>query len=161
MTGRIFQLATSPGGVPKLPIPEAQVAELGIVGDRQKHARFHGGPNRALCLFSLELIQKLQGEGHPIYPGSTGENVTISGVRWDVLCAGTQLLFGDEVIVELTDVTDPCRQIASSFIDRKFKRLDVPGEMRWYCRVLRQGTLRVAQPVRIIGSDERVRQRIA
>ncbi len=33
MSSRIFQINTSPGGVPKLPIREAGVSELGLVGD--------------------------------------------------------------------------------------------------------------------------------
>ncbi|MBP8251701.1 MAG: hypothetical protein KAX40_05015, partial [Herpetosiphon sp.] len=76
----IFQINMSKGGVPKTPIHEAQVNELGIVGDVQKDKRYHGGPNRALCLFALELIQQLQAEGHPIYSGSTGENITTQGL---------------------------------------------------------------------------------
>jgi len=155
MTGHIFHIARSDGGAPKFPISHAEVGELGLVGDRQAHPKIHGGPERALCLFSLEVILKLQGEGHPIYPGSTGENVTISGLRWNTLCEGTQLLLGDEVFVELTRTAEPCKQIRASFKDGDYKRLAVPGEMRWYCRVLRGGTLRVAQPVRIIGSDDR------
>lgn len=155
MTGHIFHISRSDGGVPKYSVPEAQVGALGLAGDRQKHTKFHGGPDRALCLFSLAVILKLQAEGHPIYPGSTGENVTISGLRWTTLSPGTQLLLGDEVFVELTRTAEPCKQIAASFLDRDFKRLEVPGEMRWYCRVLRGGTIRVAQPVRIVGSDDR------
>jgi MOSC domain-containing protein YiiM len=158
MTGRIFQLSRSDGGVPKHAVREAEVSEHGMRGDRQEHTKIHGGPERALCLFSLELIEKLQAEGHPIYPGSTGENVTISGLRWAMLMPGTQLLLGDEVFVELTRPTTPCSQIAESFLGGDFKRLQVPGEMRWYCRVLRGGTLRVAQHVRIIGSDDRDRR---
>lgn len=161
MTARIFQLSRSDGGVPKLAVREAHVGPNGMAGDRQEHTKIHGGPDRALCLYALEMIEKLQAEGHPIYPGSAGENVTISGLRWDTLMEGTQLLLGDEVIVELTWTTEPCKQIAASFHDRDFKRLAVPGEMRWYCRVLREGTLRVAQPVRIVGGDERFGQRIA
>jgi MOSC domain-containing protein YiiM len=147
VTARIFQLACSAGGVPKLAVREAIAGELGLEGDRQQHAKIHGGPDRALCLFALELIELLQAEGHPIYPGSTGENVTISGLDWKLLAAGTRLALGPEVIAELTWEADPCKQIAESFVRRKFTRLGTPGEMRWYARVVRGGTLRVAQPV--------------
>jgi MOSC domain-containing protein YiiM len=149
VTGRIFQLSRSAGGVPKLAIQEAQVHELGLEGDKQRNLKVHGGPNRALCLFALEVIVKLQAEGHPIYPGSTGENVTIVGLDWAALRGGTRVQLGD-VIVELTVVADPCKQIAASFIDRAFKRLDVPGDTRWYCRVVQTGALRVAMPVRVL-----------
>jgi MOSC domain-containing protein YiiM len=150
MAGRIFQLSRSDGGVPKLSVLEAEVGELGLAGDRQTHTKIHGGPNRALCLYSLELIEKLQAEGHPIYPGSTGENVTISGLDWAALSAGTRIALGDQVIVELTWTSEPCKNIAASFIDRRFKRLEEPGEMRWYCRIVQGGMLRVAMPVRVL-----------
>jgi MOSC domain-containing protein YiiM len=145
--GRIVQLARSDGGVPKLAITEAHAGKLGLEGDRQIHTKHHGGPDRALCLFSLEVIEALQAEGHPICPGSTGENVTIAGLDWAALTAGTRIALGDEVIVELTKEADPCKQIAASFAGRKFHRLEVPGQMRWYCRVLKPGLLRVDMPV--------------
>ena len=146
----IFQLARSGGGVPKHSIPEAEVGELGIVGDVQTHTKIHGGPERALCLFALEVIERLQREGHPIYPGSTGENVTIAGLDWSALQSGTRIALGDSVVVELTRTAEPCKTIAASFIDRKHKRLEAPGEMRWYCRIVRGGTLRPAMPVRVL-----------
>ena len=147
MTARIVQLAISNGGVPKTPVLLATVTELGLVGDKQKHAKFHGGPLRALCLYSLELIEKLQAEGHPIYPGSTGENVTISGLEWSALATGTRIALGEEVEIELTTEADPCKTIAESFANRNFKRLAEPGEMRWYCKVLKAGALRVGDAV--------------
>jgi MOSC domain-containing protein YiiM len=150
MTGRIFQLSRSAGGVPKHSVPEAAVHELGLEGDKQRNLKVHGGPERALCLFSLEVISKLQAEGHPIYPGSTGENVTIAGLDWTALAAGTRLQLGDAVVVALTRPADPCKNIAASFIERTFKRLGVPAEMRWYCRIVQTGMLRVAMPVRVV-----------
>lgn len=149
-TARIVQLARSDGGVPKLAITEAHVGKLGLEGDRQIHTKIHGGPDRALCLFSLEVIEALRAEGHPISPGSTGENVTIAGLDWAALTSGTCLALGDDVVVELTREAEPCKQIGDSFVGHKFKRLEVPGQMRWYCRVLTSGLLRVEMPVVVI-----------
>lgn len=149
MTGRIVQLARSDGGVPKLAISEAHAGALGLEGDRQIHTKHHGGPEKALCLFSREVIDVLRAEGHPITPGSTGENVTIEGLDWAALHTGTRIALGDEVVVELTKEATPCKQIADSFAGRKFDRLGVPGQMRWYCRVLVPGLLRVGTSVRV------------
>ena len=105
---RIFQLSTSRGGVPKLAVREARVTTLGLEGDGHAHPKIHGGPERALCLYSLEVIAALQAEGHPIFPGSTGENVTITGLPGTSLAAGVRLALGAEVIVELTRIASPC-----------------------------------------------------
>src|SRR5262245_26341711 len=80
-TGHIHSINISPGGVPKLPIKEAVITPLGIEGDGHNDWRNHGGPNAALCLFTLETIQRLQAEGHPIFPGSVGENITLEGIE--------------------------------------------------------------------------------
>ncbi len=153
MTARIFQLAISPGGVPKQAVRSAVVGELGLEGDGHNEAADHGGPERAICLYSLERIAALQAEGHPIWPGATGENVTVVGLDWSALATGTQLALGGEVIVELTECTPPCRSIMYAFADLKFSRISEkahPGWSRYYSKIVRGGTLRVAQPVTII-----------
>ncbi|HYO99097.1 MAG TPA: MOSC domain-containing protein [Pyrinomonadaceae bacterium] len=154
--GYIYQLNCSNGGVPKLPVEEAQLTPTGLVGDRQRYPLIHGGPQRALCLYSLEVIEALQAEGHPIRPGSIGENVTVAGLDWASLAPGCRLALGDEVVIELTSYATPCRKIRGSFEDGKFKRVSQKqhaGEARLYARVIRTGKLAVGQRVRLLGGD--------
>jgi len=151
MAARIFQLNTSRGGVPKLPVREATIETNGLVGDVQKHTKIHGGPTRAVCLYSLERILELQAEGHRIYPGSIGENITTVGVPWTVLEAGQRWAVGG-VILQLVKPTDPCKNIAASFIGGDFKRVDhrndaPPGWARWYASVERGGVVCVGDPI--------------
>lgn len=151
--GRIFQLNRSDGGVPKLAVREAWLAPTGLEGDRQRDLRFHGGPERALCLYSLEHILELQNEGHAIFPGSSGENVTVVGLDWARLEPGSRLALGDEALVEVTRYTTPCKNIADSFADRDFARISHkqhPGYSRVYARVLQPGRLAVGQTVRLV-----------
>ena len=157
MLARIFQLNTSPGGLPKLAVREAVVTELGLVGDDHKFPDIHGGPERALCLFSLDRILELQGEGHSIFPGAVGENVTISGLDWDRVTPGQRLALGEEVRIEITTYTSPCNSIENAFAGGKYQRISQkvhPGYSRVYARVLRPGHLTVGQTVRLLnGSD--------
>lgn len=157
MTGRIFQLNTSPGGVPKLAVREGLVNELGLAGDDHRFPDIHGGPERALCLYSLERILELQAEGHPIFPGAVGENVTVSGLDWAALKPGIKLALGNEVVVEITSYTTPCNTIPASFLDGKFQRISQkvrPGWSRVYARVLQGGRLVTCQPVRVLNGDQ-------
>lgn len=155
MSGRIFQLSRSGGGVPKLAVREAMLTAEGLEGDWQRNRRYHGGPERALCLFALERILELQGEGHPVFPGSVGENVTTVGLDWGRLQPGARLALGDEAVVEISSYTSPCKIIAASFIGGDFTRISQkvhPGESRLYARVLRPGRLAVGQSVAVINN---------
>ncbi|MDQ1522311.1 MAG: hypothetical protein QOE47_235 [Pyrinomonadaceae bacterium] len=149
----IHQLNCSDGGVPKLPVAEAQLTETGLDRDRQRVPFIHGGTQRALCLYSLEVIEALQAEGHPIYPGSIGENVTVAGLVWSQLAPGCRLALGDEVVVEITSYANPCRAIRASFDGGTFKRASQKqhaGESRLYARVIRTGRLAAGQTVRLL-----------
>ena len=140
----IFQINISPGGVPKTPVHSAKVSESGIEGDRQKHTEIHGGIERALCVYSLERIIKLQEEGHPIFPGSSGENITIAGLDWGLIKPGIKLKLGPEVKIEFTRPTTPCKTIRPSFSDNNSNRIHDelnPGWSRYYARVLNAGTI--------------------
>lgn len=150
--GRILQINISRGGVPKHPVEQATVTSEGIAGDYQRDQRNHGGPMRALCLYTIEEIQRLQAEGHPIVPGSSGENITLERIDLAALTPGTRLALGDEVEIELTSYTAPCENIAASFTDGDFTRISHklhPGESRIYARVLHGGMLTPRQTARI------------
>ncbi|MBC7911279.1 MAG: MOSC domain-containing protein [Pyrinomonadaceae bacterium] len=156
MNGRIFQLNCSDGGVPKLPVREAVLTPTGLIGDRQAHPSIHGGPERALCLYALEQILALQAEGHPIYPGSVGENVTVTGLDWNALEPGSRLALGDEVLIEITSYAGPCQNIKASFAAGEFQRISQkthPGEARLYARVLQTGRLAIGQPIVLLKSN--------
>ena len=151
MGARVEQVNVNPeGGVPKLPVPQAFVSVFGVEGDLQRDIMFHGGPFRAVSLFSLELILALQAEGHPIAPGSTGENLTISGLDWSRLSPGDHLRAGNEVVLQLTDYAAPCTTIVDSFLHWNVTRIAQqvhPGWSRLYAAVLEEGIVRPGDPV--------------
>jgi MOSC domain-containing protein YiiM len=145
MNASLAHIYLSTGGVPKLPVPQAKVTIDGLVGDWQRNRKYHGGPDRAVCLWSAELIEMLQAEGHPIGPGTTGENLTITGLDWATLRAGSRLQIGP-VQLEVTDYAAPCRTIAHCFKARRYGRISQsshPGTSRLYARVLQGGELRI------------------
>ena len=156
-SSRIVQISVSPGGVPKRAVPAVRVTLLGLEGDAQRNRELHGGPDRALCLFSQERIRALQAEGHPITPGSIGENVTVEGVDWNAVTPGACLLLGEDVVAQVTRYTSPCLNIAASFHDRDSSRVSQkrhPGDSRVYARVLREGFVTPGDPVRLLSEDE-------
>jgi MOSC domain-containing protein YiiM len=147
--GVVHSINISKGGVPKRPRDSCFVSVNGLQGDRQRDLRYHGGPDRAVCLYSLDLIQALQSEGHSITPGSIGENLTVEGVDWSRMVPGARLEVGAAVI-QLTDYAAPCSNIAPSFQRRQYVRVNQKvngGWSRLYARVLTEGTVRVGDSV--------------
>ena len=133
----------SPGGVPKLPIERARVSPAGVEGDRQRFLEFHGGPERAVSIYSFDLIEALRKEGHPIGVGTTGENLTLAGLDWSLVVLGATLRIG-EAEVEITAYASPCRTIAGSFIGRRMGRISEVNHRGWsrvYARVHADGAV--------------------
>lgn len=153
VTGRVCQVSISSGGVPKLPVESAFVDVLGLQGDAHNDTENHGGPRRAVCIYSLELIERLRAEAHPVVPGGMGENLTVTGLDWEAVVPGTQLLVGSDLLLEVTGYTTPCYKIADNFSDGRFARVSQkthPGESRVYARVIEPGAVRRGDTVRVL-----------
>lgn len=146
----IHQINISNGGVPKLPVDTAYVTVEGMEGDDQSDKKHHGGPRQTLCLYSLEVIELLQLEGHPIAPGSAGENLTLAGMDWGDLAGGDRFQIGDNLLIEITDPATPCSKNAQWFLDGNIRRISHnahPGFSRWYAKVLNPGEVTTGDPV--------------
>ena len=150
--GVLRAINVSNGGVPKLPRPSCVVSMNGLEGDRQRDLRYHGGPDRAVSLYSLDLIRALQAEGHPITPGSIGENFTVEGIDWVQMVPGTRVEVGP-VVLQLTDYAAPCNNIAPSFQRRQYVRVNQKVNAAWsrlYARVLTEGSVKIGDDVRLL-----------
>ena len=151
--GRVVRVNVSRGGVPKRPVAEARVGLGGLEGDWQRDRRYHGGPDRAVCIYSLEVIEALRAEGHPVEPGSTGENLTVEGLPWAEVVPGRRLELEGGLVLEVASFAAPCGTIRASFAGGTIGRIDQedhPGASRVYARVLSPGTGREGMAVRLL-----------
>jgi MOSC domain-containing protein YiiM/ribosomal protein S18 acetylase RimI-like enzyme len=157
MNGRVLQVNVSPGGVPKLPVPEARVGRAGLEGDAHHHDAVHGGPLRAVCLFASEAIERVRADGHTgVGPGAVGENLTTEAIELSLLPIGSRLAIGDEVVLEITNPANPCDVIKGAFVAGKSGRISIllhPEDSRMYARVLRQGVVRPGDAIAILPSE--------
>jgi len=96
---------------------------LGVEGDahqgvtvkhRSRVAKDPTTPNlRQVHLIHAELFEELRARGFTVSPGVMGENVTTTGIDLLALPTGTRLHLGDEAVVEVTGLRNPCRQLDS------------------------------------------------
>lgn len=94
---------------------------LGVEGDAhlgetvQHRSRVAKDPTqtnlRQVHLLHAELHEELRAAGFAVSDGVMGENVTTQGIALLALPAGTRLQLGDEAIVEITGLRNPCAQL--------------------------------------------------
>jgi MOSC domain-containing protein YiiM len=94
---------------------------LGVEGDahmgttvkhRSRVARDPSQPNlRQVHLSHAELHDELRAAGFAVAAGQMGENVTTRGVDLLGLPTGARLRLGDEAVVEVTGLRNPCAQL--------------------------------------------------
>ena len=94
---------------------------LGVEGDahcgetvkhRSRVARDPTQPNlRQVHLIHAELHDELRERGFALVPGQMGENVTTRGVDLLGLPTGARLHLGEEAVVEVTGLRNPCYQL--------------------------------------------------
>jgi MOSC domain-containing protein YiiM len=85
-------------------------------GETVKHrSRWRRDPNqpniRQVHLIHAELFEELAQRGFAVTPGLMGENVTTRGVDLLDLPRGARLRLGDEAVVEVTGLRNPCYQL--------------------------------------------------
>jgi MOSC domain-containing protein YiiM len=97
------------------------LAGMGVHGDghrgvtvqhRSRVRRDPSQPNlRQVHLIHAELHDELQASGFTVGAGQLGENVTTRGVDLLGLPTGSRLRLGDEAVVEVTGLRNPCTQL--------------------------------------------------
>ncbi|MET8460855.1 MOSC domain-containing protein [Streptomyces parvulus] len=108
------------------------LAGLGVEGDvhagvtvkhRSRVAQDPTQPNlRQVHLMHEELFDEVGDAGFEVAPGELGENITTRGIDLLGLPVGTLLRIGDDAVLEVTGLRNPCLQI-DHFRDGLLKRV--------------------------------------
>lgn len=142
------------------------IAGIGVEGDAhagmtvQHLSRIRRDPTtpnlRQVHLIHAELFDDMAARGHEVRPGALGENVTTSGVDLLGLARGTRLEIGDQAVVEITGLRNPCAQINGVsdglmkelvFVDDDGETVRLAGVMSI---VLEGGVVRPGDGIRVV-----------
>jgi MOSC domain-containing protein YiiM len=126
------------------------------VKHRSRLAKFGDAPNlRQVHLIHEELFDELRDAGFSVMPGQMGENVTTQGVDLLALPKGARLHLGDDAVIEVTGLRNPCRQldrIQPGLMAATLAR-DAAGNLRRKAGVmgivLAGGAVRGGDPIRV------------
>jgi MOSC domain-containing protein YiiM len=124
-------------------VEEAVVlAGIGLEGDR--HAR--ADSLRQVLLVSKEVLDALD-----VRPGDVKENVTVAGLDVMRLAEGDRVRIGDQVVLEVTNVCDPCERMDEI---RPGLRNELEGRRGMNTVAVAGGTIRRGDPVRVEGGAD-------
>ncbi|RDU36473.1 MOSC domain-containing protein [Neobacillus piezotolerans] len=126
----------------KEPVKEVFLTAEGLAGDGIANPEFHGGPDRALCLYPFEHYPKWEEEfGVQLYPPVFGENITVAGMRESDVFIGDIFKIGGAV-VQITQGRVPCSTISKfNSIDPFLKRVYKTCLTGYFFRVLEEGSI--------------------
>ena len=140
---KVISVNISAGGIPKQSVPRSIVTERGLTGDAHHHDK-HNTPLQAISIIDVEDLDDLRLEGFNVYPGATGENLTVRGLNVDALHVRDRLCFTGGVELELTKVRKPCYVLDA--IDPKLK-IAIIGRCGFLAKVVRCGVIQPAADI--------------
>lgn len=132
----------SVSAIGKSSVRAIELEKSGFVGDDIANHKFHGGPDRAVCLYPFEhysyweeIFQKKL--GLPAF----GENITATGMVEEQVFIGDIFKIGDSV-VQVTEGRVPCATISKYNQEEQFLKKVVETALTGYFfRVLEEGTI--------------------
>jgi MOSC domain-containing protein YiiM len=122
---------------------------LGLDGDEQGDPRHHGGPEKAIHLYSLDHYPAWRADlaGHPAAlamlaaPGAFGENLAVAGLDESTVCIGDAWRIGS-ALLEVSQARQPCWKLDVRFgVPGMARRVQETGCTGWYCRVVEPGEI--------------------
>ncbi|MBZ5668556.1 MAG: MOSC domain-containing protein [Acidobacteriia bacterium] len=144
-------------GILKTPMPgRIQVGKLNLQGDRQADLSVHGGPNKAVYVYSWEntLFWKTALPRDDLRPGSFGENLTVEGLLEDQVAIGDELEIGTARF-QVTQPRLPCFKLGLALGLPSFPKAFLEsGRTGFYLRVMQEGTIQAGDPIHLIPSRE-------
>lgn len=129
-------------GIFKTPLEGgARVGLQGFDGDVQVDRKNHGGPDKAVYVYTRENhLYWANQKGAPEYPpGHFGENLTVTGLPDAEVHIGDILAIG-ETLMQVTQPRVPCFKLGIKFGDPGFVgEFLISGRTGFYLRILREG----------------------
>ncbi|EIJ83071.1 MOSC domain protein [Bacillus methanolicus MGA3] len=129
-------------GIGKTEIQEVLLTKEGFIGDGVANPEFHGGPERAVCLYPFEHYEKWEKEfSATLKMPAFGENITVSGMCENEVYIG-DIYKLEEAVIQVSQGRIPCSTISKhNGIEQLMKRVVETGFTGYFFRVLKEGML--------------------
>lgn len=133
---------TFTSGIVKGSVTEAFLSVDGFMGDGVANPKFHGGPERAVCVYAYEHYSQWEQErGAPLERPGFGENLLAAGMLEKDVCIGDIYRLGGAV-VQVSQGRYPCYTISRrNEFGPLLSRVQETGFTGYFLRVLQEGNV--------------------
>ncbi|MCP8970482.1 MOSC domain-containing protein [Ectobacillus ponti] len=135
-------------------VQAVELKTAGFVGDDVANHKFHGGPDRAVCLYPYEHYSYWEKvfQKKLILP-AFGENITATGMTEEQVCIGDIYKIGD-AIVQVSQGRVPCATISKHNQEKRLLEKVVETTLTGYFfRVLEEGTIMCDSDIHLVEKD--------
>ena len=143
-------------GIFKEPVDgRVMLRTLNLDGDQQVDLRGHGGPYKAVCVYSIEQYEHWKRElGRDDFRhGQFGENFTVGGMPDDKTHVGDVFRVGNS-LVQVTQPRVPCYRLGIKMGSAEFpKRFLQSNQVGFYMRVLQEGEVGAGDVIELVTTD--------
>ncbi|WP_308634288.1 MOSC domain-containing protein [Paenibacillus silvisoli] len=140
-------------GINKQPIGNQPVylSQTGLAGDGQGDLEYHGGADKAVCVYSAEHFPYwAQRWNRDVLPGAFGENFTIDSVTEPNVSIGDIWTVG-EAVVQISQPRQPCFKLGMKHgLPSLAQDVQSNGFTGFYLRVLTEGDVRLGDKLRLL-----------
>lgn len=143
-------------GICKQTTEEAFLTKEGFLGDGVGDLRYHGGLDRAVCVYPFEHYLLWEKEfAKPLPPSNFGENLTVTNMLEKDVHIGDIFRLG-EAIIQITQGRVPCSTITKRTNNPLLlKRMVQTGFTGYLCRVLEEGMVRKDSQITLLKSHSK------
>ncbi len=138
-------------GIFKQPIAgSASVTRNGLAGDGQADLVNHGGPDKAICVYSYSHRSYWEAEwGKPMDYAAFGENFSVTGLLEQEVCIGDVFQAGSARL-QVTQARLPCFKLALKHgLPMLPEQVQQSGYTGFYLRVLDEGEVQAGDLLRL------------
>lgn len=141
-------------GIGKSSVLTAELKTLGFLGDGVANHEYHGGADRAVCLYPFEHYDYWRAKFNTkINPPAFGENITVSGMMEKDICIGDIFSIGSSVL-QVTQGRIPCSTISTFNHQEQFlNQLFETGFTGYFFRVLEEGIIERESKIETLVKD--------
>jgi MOSC domain-containing protein YiiM len=152
----IWENSEELSAIDKVRVKEANLRFEGFLGDGVANIEFHGGKDRAVCIYAFENYAVWEKEFNlKLKLPSFGENITMEGMEEKDVFIGDIYRIG-EAIVQVSQGRIPCSTISKFNNEKKLlNRVYTTGLTGYFCRVLEEGRIEEAAQVQLLEPNEK------